>query len=431
MVSKYRGLVVVFAVLSLVAVGCSSSSKKAATPASSTSTPGASSSTPGAANTASDVGVTPTQITLGNVAVLSGPVPGLFQGSPYAVDAYFNYINSQGGINGRKLVLKSGDDGLTCSLDQTVTQDLSTQVFAFVGSFTVLDSCGAKVFQAHPEIPDVSFSLTPDSKKLSNLYSPQPNPPNFRTGGFQYMKQKFPNAVTAVGSLYTNNVGATESFNEQKAAMESVGYKVVYSRAYAATESQFTSDIIKMRSAGVQFLWLTDTDDATAARVMNEALQQNWHPQVIMSGSQYDANFIKLVDPKAVEGMWADEQFALFQGEDRASVPEVELFQTWMQKTHPGFPPDLFAMYSWAGAALFVQALKAAGPNPTRAGLYDALKNIHNFDDNGMLPVTDVGAKKPPTCYLIAQRQGDKWVRVAPADKGFTCDPGGYNFATS
>ncbi len=145
--------------------------------------------------------------------------------------------------------------------------------------------------------------------------------------------------MTAVGSLYTNNVGATESFNEQKSAMESVGYKVVYSRAYAPTESQFASDIIKMRSAGVQFLWLTDTDDATAARVLDEALQQNWHPQVIMSDSQYDANFVKLADPKAIDGMWADEQFALFQGEDATSVSEVGLFQTWMQKTHPGSRP--------------------------------------------------------------------------------------------
>ena len=423
MVLKRRGLVVIIAVMALVAISCSSSSKKAASPV------GAAPSTVPAGNKASDVGVTPTQITLGNVAVLSGPVPGLFQGSPYAVDAYFNYINSQGGVYGRKLVLKSGDDGLTCNLNASVTQDLSTQVFAFVGSFTVLDSCGAPVFVANPQIPDVSFSLTPATKKLSNLYSPQPNPPNFRTGGFLYMKQKFPNAVTAVGSLYTNNVGATESFNEQKSAMESVGYKVVYSRAYAPTESQFASDIIKMRSAGVQFLWLTDTDDATAARVLDEALQQNWHPQVIMSDSQYDANFVKLADPKAIDGMWADEQFALFQGEDAASVSEVGLFQTWMQKTHPGFPPDLFAMYSWAGAALFVQALKAAGPNPTRAALFDALKNIHNFDDNGMLPVTDVGAKKPPTCYLIMQRQGSKWVRVSPTDKGFTCDPGGYQYA--
>jgi branched-chain amino acid transport system substrate-binding protein len=211
--------------------------------------------------------------------------------------------------------------------------------------------------------------------------------------------------------------------------MESVGYKFLYSRAYAPTETDFTSDIVRMKSDGVQFLFMTDTDDGAAARIVNEALQQNWRPQVIFSESQYDSTFVKLADPQAIEGEWQEDQFALFQGEDRASVPEVNTFLTWMEKTHPGFPPDLFAMYSWTEAALFVQALKAAGQNPTRASLFAALKNIHNFDDNGMLPPTDVGNKKPPTCYLVFQRHNGAWVRVAPTNKGFVCEPGGYQYA--
>ncbi|MBV8305083.1 MAG: ABC transporter substrate-binding protein, partial [Acidimicrobiia bacterium] len=59
-----------------------------------------------------DVGVTATTITAGNVSDLGGPVPGLFQGGPYGTQAYFDYVNSQGGIYGRKLVLKSVDDQL-------------------------------------------------------------------------------------------------------------------------------------------------------------------------------------------------------------------------------------------------------------------------------------------------------------------------------
>src|SRR4051794_19738933 len=155
--ARWTRVTVLFAAAVLLATGCSSSSKKS-TAASTSSPKTSSSSQTSSANTASDVGVTPTQITLGNVATLTGPIPGLFQGSPNAVEAYFNYINTtQGGVNGRKLVMKGGDDALTCTGNQTATQDLSTQVFAFVGTFTVLDSCGAKVFQAHPEIPDVSY----------------------------------------------------------------------------------------------------------------------------------------------------------------------------------------------------------------------------------------------------------------------------------
>jgi hypothetical protein len=39
-------------------------------------------------------------------------------------------------------------------------------------------------------------------------------------------------------------------------------------------------------------LFMTATDDASAARILNEALQQNWHPQVVFSESQYDSTFI-------------------------------------------------------------------------------------------------------------------------------------------
>src|SRR5688572_32624093 len=52
---------------------------------------------------ATDVGVTADTITLGTVTTLSGPVPGLFLGASLGVQAFAAYVNSQGGINGRKL----------------------------------------------------------------------------------------------------------------------------------------------------------------------------------------------------------------------------------------------------------------------------------------------------------------------------------------
>ena len=49
------------------------------------------------------------------MATLSGPIPGLFQGSPYGADAYFAMVNSQGGVNGRKIAMVSADDALNCN----------------------------------------------------------------------------------------------------------------------------------------------------------------------------------------------------------------------------------------------------------------------------------------------------------------------------
>jgi branched-chain amino acid transport system substrate-binding protein len=391
---------------------------------------GAVAAVPRQANTASDVGVTPTQITLGNVVTLTGPIPGLFKGSQAGTDAYFKYINSQGGVNKRKLVMKSADDALNCNQNQTQTQDLIGSVFAFVGSFAVFDNCGAKVFAQNPTVADIHYLLSDDANKEVNGFSPQPAPPGFRTGPYKYYKQKYPDAVTKVGSLFASTSPTT--WANQKAAEESLGYKIIYERAVAPTETDWTADIIRMKNLGVQFWDLRNQNASFIAKMLAQAAQQNFKPKVIMTNSEYDASFFKLIaDPTAANGVLTDQPFAMFLGEDANTVPEVNLFLKWMKKTNPDVTPDLFAMYSWASAALFVEALKAAGPNPTRASLIEALKNIHNFDNNGMVASADVGNKKPPGCWMLLQVNNGKFQRVLPKGKGYTCKPTGYYYAQS
>src|SRR5271165_5807518 len=58
----------------------------------------------------STTGVTPTSVALGNVSIIGGPVPGLFEGAPVGTQAYLDYVNAHGGVDGRKLTLDSYDD---------------------------------------------------------------------------------------------------------------------------------------------------------------------------------------------------------------------------------------------------------------------------------------------------------------------------------
>jgi ABC-type branched-subunit amino acid transport system substrate-binding protein len=424
---RTRKLAALGTVVLLVAVACSSSKKTSTTATTSGSTASTQST---AGNTASDVGVTPTQINVGNVVTVTGPIPGLFAGSQAGTDAFFQYINSQGGVYGRKLVLKSEDDALNCNQNQTATQDLIGSVFAFVGSFAVFDNCGANVFNANPTVPDIHYLLSDGANAEVNGYSPQPAPPGFRTGPYQYYGQQFPNAVKHIGSLWVNTSPTT--WANQKAAYQSLGFNIVYERSTAPTETDYTADIVRMKSAGVEYLDLRNQNVTVIAKVMNDAAQQNWHPQLVVTNAEYDPNFFKLLtDPANGNGILTDQPFAMFLGEDSASTPEVALFLEWMKKTHPSTPVDLFAMYSWASGRLFVQALQAAGQNPTRAGLTAALKNIHNFDSNGFVAPADVGNKVPPACYMILKVQDGKFVRVTPADKGYLCSPTGYYHAKS
>jgi ABC-type branched-subunit amino acid transport system substrate-binding protein len=89
-------------VLALVASACSSSPKGAA----STTTTTAANAGSGSNTTvggASSPGVNATTVTVGQVDDLTAPLPGLFKGAEDGTEAYFDYINSLGGVNGRKI----------------------------------------------------------------------------------------------------------------------------------------------------------------------------------------------------------------------------------------------------------------------------------------------------------------------------------------
>src|SRR5690606_4717659 len=79
-------------------------------------------------------GVTDTQITIGTWAPQSGPAAAWGAVST-AIDAYFRYINDNGGIHGRQLVLQTRDDGYDPARTVAAVRELIDQqnVFAFVG----------------------------------------------------------------------------------------------------------------------------------------------------------------------------------------------------------------------------------------------------------------------------------------------------------
>jgi Periplasmic binding protein len=133
------------------------------------------------------------------------------------------------------------------------------------------------------------------------------------------------------------------------------------------------------------------------------------------------------VDQATKDGVWLDAGYALYLGQDAAYVPAVKTFNHWVQVVNPGFSTDLFTMFGWASAQLFVQALRAAGPQPTRGKVLAALKKTTSFTASGLLAPTDPAHKIPADCYLLAKVVNGTFVRTADPPKGaFRCDGGYY-----
>src|SRR5437868_7835185 len=121
--------------------------------------PGASSGPGGGGpNTASDTGVTPTTISVGNIITKSGSFgPDQFTAMYYGAAAYFDYINAHGGINGRRVDFKPCDDGGTSAGNNECARSLAGNgkngVFAFVGNDCLV--CNGLKYISDLKIPQV------------------------------------------------------------------------------------------------------------------------------------------------------------------------------------------------------------------------------------------------------------------------------------
>jgi ABC-type branched-subunit amino acid transport system substrate-binding protein len=241
-------------------------------------------------------------------------------------------------------------------------------------------------------------------------------------GPCAYYAQKLgASVIQHAGTLYTNVAAAQLQADGEHHAAEAAGWKYVYQRGFAPTESNFTADIVRMRSAGVQVFMSGGLTVSNLIQFLQEADQQNWHP-IIIDNQAYTTSFLQLAGSQA-NGLLGYQQMPLFLSPQEAqTIPEVGLFQQWLQKTSPNDPLDLFSVYGWTEAELMVQALKAAGPKVTRAGVLRALGNTHSFGANGLLAPVDVGAKKEPTCYILWQVTNGAFQRVDTPTTGYRCD---------
>ncbi len=105
----------------------------------------------------------------------------------------------------------------------------------------------------------------------------------------------------------------------------------------------------------------------------------------------------------------------------------MNTFLTWIQKAQPGFKADLYSFYGWINAELFVQALQAAGPNPSRGSVLQALRNITSFSGGYLVGTANPAKKASTNCYIIAHFVNGQIQRLddPPVDgsaHGYRCD---------
>jgi branched-chain amino acid transport system substrate-binding protein len=374
-------------------------------------------------------GVTTSTVTIGNVTT---QVAGLFTGAVVGTRAYAAYVNAQGGVNGRTIQVRSADDQFTGALNKQETESVVQQDFASVGGLSLEDSFSEPIIAADPGFPDVTASLDPATQKLPNNFSPVPAAQGWPTGPLLYFKQRYPAQVRHTATIIADLPSTELAWGNEKRTMAHLGYDVLYDPALPPTQTDFTEQVVAMKNAGVQILFLEQEPQNYASAIFRDLDEQDFHPVVVLGAPSYNRQLVANAGgADAVDGAYLEQAASLYLGEDAGAIPTITTFNTWVQKVSPGFTPDFFTLAGWLCAELFVDALRHAGSDPSRGSLLQALRHITAFDSGGLVPVTDPAGKVPVTCYLLGRVSDGAFQRlddpsVSGSTGGFRCDGSYY-----
>ena len=370
--------------------------------------------TPGSATSP---GVTPTEIKIGNVSQLTGLVPGFAQTAVYGVKSYFNYVNSQGGVCGRKLTLVQADDRFQSATNRAETEKLAGQVLAFAGSLSVVDDGGAPILEQQG-VADVSLATTQPRTASKFNFSPNPTDPNPAVGNGQdrtlsYLKQA--RGVTKGAIFYQDVATGVNQSRKFRLDMEKAGIQVVATYAVAPTATNFRSQATDMKQKGIELI-ITVAEINAIANLTRALADVGYKPKAPFYGAQtYSQKFLKLAGA-AGEGAIAGLIFHV----PEENTPAMQIFSEWYRRTAPGSDVDFFSVLSWVAGEVLVRAIAAAGPDPTQAKVVAELQKFTNYQSDYVAPI-NIAGKRPSNCFLVVEVQNGKWTKIHPEGSGFAC----------
>lgn len=364
-------------------------------------------------------GITNSTITIANSADLSGPVPQLFKSAQTAVTAYVAYFNSTSSICGRKLRVEGLDSGTSESGDQQASSTACGNAFAMVGSMGAFDAGGADTV-ARCGIPDLRAATTETARQRSPVtfgaYSL--NTSEVPTSPFAYFKS-LGDGYKHAAFVYLNAGASSLNARSFIAAEEKMGYKFVYKQAInvAGGLIPYDSYAQKMADAGVKYVQYIGAA-APYAQQLKAAIDKktsgSFKPIFVMDPTAYDTHYTSA--GSSVNGTYVFNAGPLFEEANRN--PQLATYLQWLGRTSGG-APTFFGTYAWSAAALFTQLAIQLGGKLNRSTMLAAVRQMHNFTNNNMVPPQDVAGKHTPKCLSVIQYNGGKWVRKTPYP--YTC----------
>ena len=373
-----------------------------------------------------DPGATDTEIKIGNIMPYSGPA------SAYAVigkteDAYFKKINSEGGINGRKINFISYDDGYSPpkAVEQARKLVEADEVLLLFNPLGTPSNTAIQKYMNSKKVPQVFVSSGAakwnDPKNFPWTIGWQPSYQVEARIYAAYILKNHPGKT--VGVLYQNDdfgkdyvIGLHEGFGDQAKKL------IVVEASYETSSPTVDSQVVQIKGANPD-IFINIATPKFAAQAIKKVAELAWHPiQFVTNVSASVGGVLKPAGYEASQDILSAAYLKDPKDPQWKNDPAMNEWRAFMTKWYPeGDQEDAATTFGYGVAKGIVQVLTQCKDDLTRENIMKQAANL-NFEIGVYLPGTKI--KTSPTDFAPLEQlqmmrfKGESWELFGPLMSG-------------
>ena len=340
-------------------------------------------------------------LVIGQVAPLSGVLASTGRQMVVGGQIYFDAINAQGGIHGAKIRHEVVDDGYKVAETVRLTRELLARpevvaLFGFAGTANVtqlltdgvLDVGGAALVAPYTGGESLRNPFNPWIFHVRAGYADEA----------EHMVQQLTTlGMNRIAVMYQDDgfgkaglLGVTNALDKRK-------LKLAVAAGYERNTDKVDEAVKKIKASDAQAIILVSVNKSTAA-FMKLYRESGGGAQMYNISVVDPAELVKLAGLKNAHGLGISQ---VVPYPYMASMPVVREYQALLKKYAPNELVNYTSFEEFVGAKVLVEALRRAGPNPTRTKVVKALESMGSYDTGGIT-----------VSYSPSNRIGSRYVEV-------------------
>jgi branched-chain amino acid transport system substrate-binding protein len=378
-----------------------------------------------------DTGATDTEIKIGNIMPYSGPA------SAYGVigkteAAYFQKINAEGGINGRKITFISYDDGYSPpkAVEQARKLVENDEVLLIFQSLGTPSNTAIQKYMNAKKVPQlfVASGATKwnDPQNFPWSMGWQPNYQNEARIYARYILKEKPNGRIAV--LYQNDDYGRDYLKGLKAGLgEKAASMIIAEDGYEVADPTIDSHVVKMKSLNAD-VFVDITGPKFAAQAIRKMAEIGWKPLHFLNNTTVSVGAV--MKPAGFDASQGIISSAYLKDPTDQQWKDDSGIRTWNEFLDKYYPEanrlDGAILYGYTIAQTLEVVLRACGDELTRENVMKQAASLRGLELDGLLPGIKINTSAsdfaPVSQVQLMRFKGESWERFGDIIDGEASD---------